>query len=117
MIRSEVPGWALGCHSFVQSFFSLGRDGRRRADGVFSLCRGKPEATKEHPDLFGHRFRSGCFLLAWDSMGRGSQESVEWCLEGGTGEGASGRLPPWRLRKSVPGGGREGKGLEGKVDK
>lgn len=54
MIRSEVPGWALGCHSFVQRFFSIGRDGRSRADGVFSLCRGKPEATKEHPDLFGY---------------------------------------------------------------
>lgn len=34
MVKSLVPGPALGCHSFGQSFLCMGRVGESRADGV-----------------------------------------------------------------------------------
>lgn len=53
----------------------MGRNGRSRADGVFSLCRGKPEATKEHPDLFGY-MGTGSDLVLPTGMGQhGERES------------------------------------------
>lgn len=79
--------WALGAIPLLGVFLCGWGWGKEDTWG-FLVCvevsRDSNYTSQPHR-VYGHQFRSGYFLLAWDIMWMGSWESVGWYSKGGMG--------------------------------